>query len=486
MSARVIWQYWETRGFKPRFVDGLHQIARRNSGCEVVLVTPETLSAFLPEIPRRLFRIKELAHKADMIRAMLLSRHGGMWLDSDAVVLRDLNWLFDLLNESDFVAFNNGGQLSPDRPWVRINCFLSRPNGKVATEWVRGQHGKFPRVTYGWEEIGTEILHPICLQYKDMVRVVPFERICPLPWDRVSEFEAAPAAEMVQAIDACDIVMLSNASLKQRAPTLRTLTCGEIAKREDLAGLIMRRAYRGEDILEPAPANRASLGGHLSFVNISRRRDADQSPPGQQGSTTILDTIARPLKRLRFDNRQFWNRRYATDPEKGSGPGSRCENLTLKNDLIKNTVEKHGIESILDIGCGDIAILEGLQIGSYTGIDISDLIVERNKKLRPEWKFLRANVADSATELPAADLVLCLDVLIHQKSRNAYEQILRRAIAAARRLVLVSGYTTPDLGWNVFFHEPLTRSVSRIQPKARVTHLASYRGTDLLELDLMA
>lgn len=486
ITARVIWQYWETRGLKPRFVDGLHQIARRNSGCEVVLVTPETLSEFLPEIPKQLVRIKELAHKADMIRSMLLSRHGGMWLDSDAVVLKDLNWLFDLLDESEFVAFNNGGQLTPDRPWVRVNCFLSRPNGKVVTEWVRGQHGKFPRVTYGWEEIGTEILHPICLQYKDLVRVVPFERICPLPWDRVSEFEAAPAAAMVQAIDACDIVMLSNSSLKQRAPTLRTLKCVEIAKREDLAGLIMRSALRGDDILETAPANRASprrtarLREHISTAR--RRFIASRSA----GIDHILGTIARSLKRLRFDNREFWNRRYATDPEKGSGPGSRCENLALKNELIKNTVEKYEIETILDIGCGDIAILEGLQIGSYTGVDISDLIVERNKKLRPEWRFMHADVADSATELPSADLVLCLDVLIHQKSRSAYEQVLRRAIAAARRLVLVSGYNAPDPGWNVFFHEPLTESVSRIQPKARVTHLASYRGTDLLELDLMA
>lgn len=221
-------------------------------------------------------------------------------------------------------------------------------------------------------------------------------------------------------------------------------------------------------------------------MNISRWRRAVLPPSGQRSWITILSAITHSLKRLRFDNRRFWNRRYAADPELGSGPGSRRENLALKNALIRDAIEKYGIESILDIGCGDIAILEGLQIGSYTGIDISDLIVERNKKLRPEWRFLQSNVADPAVEVPSADLVLCLDVLIHQKSRSAYEQILRCAITAARRLVLVSGYDTPDPGWNVFFHEPLTRSVSRIQPSARVTHVAAYRGTDLLELDLMA
>ena len=50
-------------------------------------MTPKTLGQFVPDIPPEFFKIAQITHKADMIRAMLVMRHGGMWLDSDAIVL---------------------------------------------------------------------------------------------------------------------------------------------------------------------------------------------------------------------------------------------------------------------------------------------------------------------------------------------------------------------------------------------------------------
>ena len=97
-DKHIIWQYWETKGFKPLFVDELHEIAKKNSGAEVVLVTPETIQDYIPNIPDEIFQIKELAHKADMIRALLIYHHGGMWLDSDAIVLSSL--IADIVNKS--------------------------------------------------------------------------------------------------------------------------------------------------------------------------------------------------------------------------------------------------------------------------------------------------------------------------------------------------------------------------------------------------
>jgi Capsular polysaccharide synthesis protein len=245
---RVIWQYWETRGTKPAFVDGLHKLARRNSGCEVVLVTPETLATYLPALPREVMRIKEMAHKADMIRAMLVAQHGGMWLDSDAIVLRDLNWLFDALETHEFVCFNDQARLEKSRPWVRVNCFLSRPDGSIACEWVKRQHAKFPRLKYGWEEIGTELLHPICLSQPELVKVFPFDLICPIPWDRVREFEESASDAAEDVLGRCSVVMLSNASLKTRAPALRQMTCQDIAQGDSLLGAILRAALRGEPV----------------------------------------------------------------------------------------------------------------------------------------------------------------------------------------------------------------------------------------------
>lgn len=238
---RVIWQYWETKGTKPGFVDGVYDIACKNSGCDVIQVTPETLAGYLPDMPGEILQIEEMAHKADMIRSMLISRHGGMWLDSDAIVLRDLNWLFDLLDAHEFIGFSGGAKLAEDPPFVSINCFLSRPGGTVVGEWVKGQHAKFPKLAYDWTEIGTDILHPICLAHRDRVKILPFELISPVPWDHVQVFQhRRPEADMIA--EHCSMVMLSNQSLKTRAPDIRRLTCLELAAQNNLLGDILRGA----------------------------------------------------------------------------------------------------------------------------------------------------------------------------------------------------------------------------------------------------
>ena len=189
------------------------------------------------------------------------------------------------------------------------------------------------------------------------------------------------------------------------------------------------------------------------------------------------------VRRLTFDNRRFWRARYENDPEKGSGPGSRNEHLLLKNRVIRDIIENYDVSSILDVGCGDIEILRDIKIGSYVGIDIASNVVAKNNQLqRQNWTFLCRDLA-GAYAPPPADLVLCLDVLIHQKSRSDYQNILAKTLAAARKIALISGYSRPVTGaWNVFFHEPLQISIFKQFPAAQVAKIAEYRETDLLRV----
>ena len=144
-----------------------------------------------------------------------------------------------------------------------------------------------------------------------------------------------------------------------------------------------------------------------------------------------LRVLGEVRDRLLFDNKNFWNDRYRTNMDKGSGPGSRGEQLELKNKIIQDLINKEGIRSVLDIGCGDIEILNGIEIPKYTGIDISEIVTARNRELRPQWEFLCVDVG-STYEPEPADLVLCLDVLIHQKRRTAYDAIVTKAIRSAK------------------------------------------------------
>jgi hypothetical protein len=173
---------------------------------------------------------------------MLVLRHGGMWLDSDAIVLRDLNFVFSLLQAYEFVGFNDAGRLEPGRPWVRINCFAARANAAVLRQWVQRQHAKLPRTAFAWEEIGSELLHPICLKHRASVHILPFETICPIAWSCVDEFATIDEARVTAILNECFIVMLSNHALRARLPEIHGMTINEIANRDWILSGILRAA----------------------------------------------------------------------------------------------------------------------------------------------------------------------------------------------------------------------------------------------------
>lgn len=85
-----LWTYWE--GSKPEWIDiCLKSIEKScSSNCKFYLVTPENLRDFIviKNIPDNYFLLKNAAHRADYVRAYLLSRYGGFYYDADTIGLR--------------------------------------------------------------------------------------------------------------------------------------------------------------------------------------------------------------------------------------------------------------------------------------------------------------------------------------------------------------------------------------------------------------
>jgi 2-polyprenyl-3-methyl-5-hydroxy-6-metoxy-1,4-benzoquinol methylase len=126
------------------------------------------------------------------------------------------------------------------------------------------------------------------------------------------------------------------------------------------------------------------------------------------------------LRKDGFQNALFWNRRYATHPERGSGLGSRGQNAAYKRELLRaQGIEAFG--SILDIGCGDLEVVSQLNLRNYTGVDVSLQSIIRARMKRPDWNF----VLHEGQEIGNADPVLCLEVLIHQRTLTEYRSLVR-------------------------------------------------------------
>ena len=129
----------------------------------------------------------------------------------------------------------------------------------------------------------------------------------------------------------------------------------------------------------------------------------------------------------------YWNSRY----ERGinSGAGSYGVFVERKLDFIK---ELEGVKSISEYGCGDFNlgknVMKIFPEATYIGNDVSDVIVKRNTECFPQAKFTLDK------ELPPADLVMCVDVLLHIMKEEDVEDLLNRIEKSWTKYLVISAY----------------------------------------------
>lgn len=190
------------------------------------------------------------------------------------------------------------------------------------------------------------------------------------------------------------------------------------------------------------------------------------------------NSIIREGRRRNFDNRTFWDFRYFAAPQLGSGLGSRGDALHLKRSLLAPYMTAISEDSVLDVGCGDLEVLRAMPFKNYLGIDISPRAIEIARGKRPDWQFANLDIHEIGDH--AYDYVVCLDVLIHQSSRDAFEDVLANLLRVARKGVIVSGYgdQTPNEGI-VFTHLSLPEALQRCKKTRHVTEIGCYRDVSL-------
>jgi hypothetical protein len=221
-------------------------------------------------------------------------------------------------------------------------------------------------------------------------------------------------------------------------------------------------------------------------ISIIHYHDSTLSMDGTIAPATDLSpmersAIATANEQIRngFHNALFWDFRYATHPERGSGLGSRGEHLLTKRALLK----QHGLEdfaSVLDVGCGDLHVLGGLNLKGYVGIDVSAAAVERARALRPDWEF----AVNTGQPIAPHEAVVCLDVLIHQRDAEAYHALVKFLADHTEKTLFVSGYEHKEDATNlVFFHESLSKSLAATKRFASIQRIGALRDVQIFRCD---
>jgi len=196
---------------------------------------------------------------------------------------------------------------------------------------------------------------------------------------------------------------------------------------------------------------------------------------------------ANTLIRAEFRNDLFWNLRYKVNPQRGSGVGSRGENLVYKRKLLIDCgVEQLG--SVLDIGSGDLEVVKALDIKTYLGLDRSQEAINIAKAAKPEWNFKVFDLKQHADTVAPHDVVICMEVLIHQSDPDVYRSLVEFAASRTAKRLIISGYEVRhghvDSNYLVFFHEALSQTLKRTGRFTSIERVGDHTDVAVFRCDV--
>jgi hypothetical protein len=208
-----------------------------------------------------------------------------------------------------------------------------------------------------------------------------------------------------------------------------------------LARNLRSRGFQGAGAvaLERARAHRpSSLGGRLRFELESRLPGA--ASVARRLLRPAWRTIAPRGARARFTG--FYERNVFGGRDSRSGEGSTLEQTATIAREIPLLVRELGARTFLDAPCGDLNWMRHVPLGveKYIGVDIVEAVVTANgsRYSSPDREFLCRDLIVDA--LPAADVVLCRDCLVHLNFRDAKE-VIRNFQRSGCKYLLTTTFT---------------------------------------------
>lgn len=110
-SKPILWCYWE--GEMPDYIKMCKETIYKHcsKSFDIIVLNDKNIHIHLPELKEKQldFSNLKIAQKVDYYRILLLYKYGGLYLDMDILVQKDLKEIMDKLKKYDFVGFGCTG-----------------------------------------------------------------------------------------------------------------------------------------------------------------------------------------------------------------------------------------------------------------------------------------------------------------------------------------------------------------------------------------
>lgn len=381
-QALPVWLYWE--GPCPEWVKICQRtILRHVPGAR--LLTPRSFDEIRDRDRDIDLSPLSAPHRADFIRAFLLARYGGLWIDSDCLVMRPLSQVFEWIAAHGYVAHRElDGRVS--------NGFIgARPDSTVAQlHYLRVCEALRSGSERGWSSLGSDPLTEILDSGEHSWHEIGRERVQPIPWTEVGEFFAVrPPEEHERRVD-----------------------------RESLCYMFFNQAASWHREKNP----RADLLADGTFFRHLARRSLVAAGTERESAEVLFAGLF----------------------TESAGPGSTLESTAEIRARLPLLLADLGVRTLLDTPCNDFGWQSrmNLRLERCFGADVVPELIRRCQELHgsANREFFVADL--TRDELPAADLILCRDLLVHLSFDQIFA-VLRRFRRSGARWLLTTTFTNP-------------------------------------------
>ena len=180
--------YWT--GIEPNIIKILRNIiylhSNNGDGYKIHLINDSNINHYIKNIPSK-FHSLGFAQKADFVRVNVICDNGGIWLDSDTVILDSMDVMFNYLKDKN-------GFIIKEQNWKPCNgVFGSRANTRLMIDWKN----EINRILCSdekieWENFGAGILmsfekNKSVDYFKEYEIIMGLDNIYPVNWHEAYE-----------------------------------------------------------------------------------------------------------------------------------------------------------------------------------------------------------------------------------------------------------------------------------------------------------
>ena len=262
---KTVWIYWQNLkgSTPPPYIELSRWTMLENlEECSLNIVTPENVEMYLPGIGQLINDIeiditgradrflrrfqggnrKNLAVKTDVIRAFLLRNYGGLYIDADAIVFKDLSKYFDLIDKHEFLGIR---RTSKGKDHLSVNFYGSKKNGKLITKYTdRMLTLLSQKREFAYNDLGGQLLTSVFDQEPGSSHILEEAEIQPITFENAREVFASKSIKPEDILDTEQhIMMLFNGPFHNE---LKNFTLTKLYQSDTFVSRCFRRALSEE------------------------------------------------------------------------------------------------------------------------------------------------------------------------------------------------------------------------------------------------